>query len=326
MSADLQLEAMKGYFQSMFRDTELKKPSPAPEPAPEAAAPERAPLPAREPLPEAEPEARPVLEAEPETEERKKLRELIAAVPSVGTAAETRTETAAEAVTETETAAETVTETAEETQTETAAETETETETETQAETETAVASETGELVSEKHLAGVREEQEAAAEAAAASSVKAEEPEWNNIRYEGERQCLFFTAGGIKLAVRLADLGGISNMAQITRMPGPAWYLGMMPVRDRKFRIVDTVKWMVPESDQSALAPYRYVIHLGSSGWAIGCHELLSSEKVDGESVKWRETPGQRPWLAGIVKTKMCVLLNVEELVKLLEQGVDIRS
>lgn len=71
MSADLQLEAMKGYFQSMFRDTELKKPSPAPEPAPEAAAPERAPLPAREPLPEAEPEARPVLEAEPETEERK---------------------------------------------------------------------------------------------------------------------------------------------------------------------------------------------------------------------------------------------------------------
>lgn len=322
MSADLQLEAMKGYFQSMFRDTELKKPSPAPEPAPEAAAPERAPLPAREPLPEAEPEARPVLEAEPETEERKKLRELIAAVPSVGTAAETRTETAAETVTETETAAETVTETAEETQTETAAETETE----TQAETETAVASETGELVSEKHLAGVREEQEAAAEAAAASSVKAEEPEWNNIRYEGERQCLFFTAGGIKLAVRLADLGGISNMAQITRMPGPAWYLGMMPVRDRKFRIVDTVKWMVPESDQSALAPYRYVIHLGSSGWAIGCHELLSSEKVDGESVKWRETPGQRPWLAGIVKTKMCVLLNVEELVKLLEQGVDIRS
>jgi len=322
MSADLQLEAMKGYFQSMFRDTELKKPSPAPEPAPEAAAPERAPLPAREPLPEAEPEARPVLEAEPETEERKKLRELIAAVPSVGAAAETRTETAAETVTETETAAETVTETAEETQTETAAETETE----TQAETETAVASETGELVSEKHLAGVREEQEAAAEAAAASSVKAEEPEWNNIRYEGERQCLFFTAGGIKLAVRLADLGGISNMAQITRMPGPAWYLGMMPVRDRKFRIVDTVKWMVPESDQSALAPYRYVIHLGSSGWAIGCHELLSSEKVDGESVKWRETPGQRPWLAGIVKTKMCVLLNVEELVKLLEQGVDIRS
>ena len=322
MSADLQLEAMKGYFQSMFRDTELKKPSSAPGPAPEAAAPERAPLPAREPLPEAEPEARPVLEAEPETEERKKLRELIAAVPSVGAAAETRTETAAETVTETETAAETVTETAEETQTETAAETETE----TQAETETAVASETGELVSEKHLAGVREEQEAAAEAVAASSVKAEEPEWNNIRYEGERQCLFFTAGGIKLAVRLADLGGISNMAQITRMPGPAWYLGMMPVRDRKFRIVDTVKWMVPESDQSALAPYRYVIHLGSSGWAIGCHELLSSEKVDGESVKWRETPGQRPWLAGIVKTKMCVLLNVEELVKLLEQGVDIRS
>lgn len=322
MSADLQLEAMKGYFQSMFRDTELKKPSSAPGPAPEAAAPERAPLPAREPLPEAEPEARPVLEAEPETEERKKLRELIAAVPSVGAAAETRTETAAETVTETETAAETVTETAEETQTETAAETETE----TQAETETAVASETGELVSEKHLAGVREEQEAAAEAAAASSVKAEEPEWNNIRYEGERQCLFFTAGGIKLAVRLADLGGISNMAQITRMPGPAWYLGMMPVRDRKFRIVDTVKWMVPESDQSALAPYRYVIHLGSSGWAIGCHELLSSEKVDRESVKWRETPGQRPWLAGIVKTKMCVLLNVEELVKLLEQGVDIRS
>ena len=319
MSGDLQLEAMKGYFQSMFRETGLGETEPASGKDSAEAGEARAPLPERKPLQEA-PAPRPVKEAEPETDERRKLRELLAAVPSADTETETKTETkteaAAETVTETETAAETVTETAEET----------ETETETAAQTEAAVASETGELVSEKHLAEVKEEQEAAAEAASAAPAKPSEPEWANIRYEGERQCLFFTAGGIKLAVRLADLGGISNMAQITKMPGPDWYLGLMPVRDKKFRIVDTVKWMVPESDQSALPPYRYVIHLGSSGWAIGCHELTSSEKVDGESVKWRETPGQRPWLAGIVKTKMCVLLNVEELVKLLEQGVDIRS
>ena len=319
MSGDLQLEAMKGYFQSMFRETGLGKTEPASGKDSAEAGEARAPLPERKPLQEA-PAPRPVKEAEPETDERRKLRELLAAVPSADTETETKTETkteaAAETVTETETAAETVTETAEET----------ETETETAAQTEAAVASETGELVSEKHLAEVKEEQEAAAEAASAAPAKPSEPEWANIRYEGERQCLFFTAGGIKLAVRLADLGGISNMAQSTKMPGPDWYLGLMPVRDKKFRIVETVKWMVPESDQSALPPYRYVIHLGSSGWAIGCHELTSSEKVDGESVKWRETPGQRPWLAGIVKTKMCVLLNVEELLKLLEQGVDIRS
>ena len=319
MSDNLQIEAMKDYFQSMFRETGLGKTEPASGTDSAEAGEARAPLPERKPLQEA-PAPRPVKEAEPETDERRKLRELLAAVPSADTETETKTETkteaAAETVTETETAAETVTETAEET----------ETETETAAQTEAAVASETGELVSEKHLAEVKEEQEAAAEAASAAPAKPSEPEWANIRYEGERQCLFFTAGGIKLAVRLADLGGISNMAQITKMPGPDWYLGLMPVRDKKFRIVDTVKWMVPESDQSALPPYRYVIHLGSSGWAIGCHELTSSEKVDGESVKWRESPVQRPLLAGIVKTKMCVLLNVEELVKLLEQGVDIRS
>ena len=232
MSGDLQLEAMKGYFQSMFRETGLGKTEPASGKDSAEAGEARAPLPERKPLQEA-PAPRPVKEAEPETDERRKLRELLAAVPSADTETETKTETkteaAAETVTETETAAETVTETAEET----------ETETETAAQTEAAVASETGELVSEKHLAEVKEEQEAAAEAASAAPAKPSEPEWANIRYEGERQCLFFTAGGIKLAVRLADLGGISNMAQITKMPGPDWYLGLMPVRDKKLPLRD---------------------------------------------------------------------------------------
>lgn len=100
MSGDLQLEAMKGYFQSMFRETGLGKTEPASGKDSAEAGEARAPLPERKPLQEA-PAPRPVKEAEPETDERRKLRELLAAVPSADTETETKTETKTEAAAET---------------------------------------------------------------------------------------------------------------------------------------------------------------------------------------------------------------------------------
>jgi purine-binding chemotaxis protein CheW len=39
--------------------------------------------------------------------------------------------------------------------------------------------------------------------------------------------------------------------------------------------------------------------------------------------VKWREREGKRPWLAGMVKDKMCALVDAQQLIALLNQGMD---
>ena len=48
------------------------------------------------------------------------------------------------------------------------------------------------------------------------------------------------------------------------------------------------------------------------------------TENLKKEQVRWRDKKGSRPWLAGMVKKKMCALIHAEELVKLLNQGMDI--
>jgi purine-binding chemotaxis protein CheW len=43
------------------------------------------------------------------------------------------------------------------------------------------------------------------------------------------------------------------------------------------------------------------------------------------EDVKWRTNDSKRPWLAGVIKEKMCALIDVNNLNALLEKGLDSR-
>ena len=69
---------------------------------------------------------------------------------------------------------------------------------------------------------------------------------------------------------------------------------------------------------------YQYLVMLGESQWGIECHTLIGTETLRYDQIKWRDKPGKRPWLAGMVKEKRCALLHVQELLTLLQQGVNI--
>ena len=71
---------------------------------------------------------------------------------------------------------------------------------------------------------------------------------------------------------------------------------------------------------------YKYLIMLGESPWGLACHQLKGTELLHRDQVKWRHQEGKRPWLAGMVKEKMCALLHVRELLLLLGRGVNIEG
>jgi purine-binding chemotaxis protein CheW len=148
-------------------------------------------------------------------------------------------------------------------------------------------------------------------------------PVWQNISPEKEFPALFFTISGITFAVPLTDLGGIHQLQKVTPLFGkPEWFAGVMTHRDTQLNAVDGTRWFMPNQINSE--DYQYLVMLGETQWGIECHKLIGTETLHYDQIKWRDKPGKRPWLAGMVKEKMCALLHVQELLTLLQQGVNI--
>ncbi|WP_221074120.1 chemotaxis protein CheW [Agarivorans aestuarii] len=155
-----------------------------------------------------------------------------------------------------------------------------------------------------------------------------EEPtaaEWQNIDTDNDFQVLFFEVAGVTFGVPLTQLGGIHRISEVSPLFGkPPWFSGIMIEREEKLSVVDTAKWVMP--NQPFEPEYKYLVMLGESAWGLSCEKLFGTERLNRDDVKWRSTPGQRPWLAGMVKQKMCALLHVEELQQMLADGVDIEG
>ena len=100
-----------------------------------------------------------------------------------------------------------------------------------------------------------------------------------------------------------------------------------MLYREEKVNVVDTARWVMPEKcDDKLLSAlnYQYIIMLGNSSWGLTAEKLVDTVTLKQEDVKWLDKANKRPWLAGLVKNRMCALLDVGSLIKLLEKGVNI--
>ncbi|MFD2180235.1 chemotaxis protein CheW [Veronia pacifica] len=154
-------------------------------------------------------------------------------------------------------------------------------------------------------------------------------PGWKNVDLGFSFEVLFFECHGVKYAVPLAHLGGILSLGECSHLLGrPDWYIGLQTEKDQKLDVVDLAKWVMPEkiTDNCHRDDYSYIVILGDSMWGLACNTLLGTETLDGEQVQWREQAGRRPWLAGLVKEQMCVLIHVEALTDMFNQGIDARA
>ncbi|WP_108649752.1 chemotaxis protein CheW [Dongshaea marina] len=176
----------------------------------------------------------------------------------------------------------------------------------------------------------LKEQQEKVTPKVKVEPVKQPEPEpeqpWENIDAEESFQVLFFSVDGVTFAVPLTDLGGIHELESVTSLFGkPDWFAGVVDIRGEKLNVVKTPHWVMPDQPHDEWEA-RYLVMLGTSEWGLGTEQLLGTELLHNDQVKWRRSAGKRPWLAGMVKEKMCVLLHVNEMIRLLEQGVNING
>ena len=143
-------------------------------------------------------------------------------------------------------------------------------------------------------------------------------------------QAMFFDVAGLTIAVPLVELGGIHNLEKTTSLVGkPEWFAGVMLHREQKINVVDTALWVMPEKCNEQLKEslnYQYVIMLNNSNWGLLAENLVDTVTLEPEDVKWNEGVSKRPWLAGLVKDRMCALLDVDALIQLLNRGINVQQ
>lgn len=145
---------------------------------------------------------------------------------------------------------------------------------------------------------------------------------------DGDFQAMFFDVAGLTIAVPLIELGGIHKVDKTNSLMGkPDWFKGVMLYRNEKINVVDTALWVMPEKCDEALKDslnYQYIIMLNNSPWGLMAENLIDTVVLRQDEVKWLDAGNKRPWLAGLVKEKMCALLDVSALIQLLDKGSDI--
>ncbi|RJX73816.1 chemotaxis protein CheW [Vibrio sinensis] len=160
-------------------------------------------------------------------------------------------------------------------------------------------------------------------------SHETEADSWVSTQRSQAFQVLYFDVNGVLFAVPLDELGGIHRLGELSHLIGrPAWYLGLQSSREAQLDVVDTAKWVMADKlkDDTYKDEYQYIVMLGESKWGLASTQLKGTELLHTDSVRWREMAGKRPWLAGMVKEKMCALIHVEALITMLSAGLDVKA
>lgn len=153
--------------------------------------------------------------------------------------------------------------------------------------------------------------------------------DWESTERNVDFQVLYFDVNGITFAVPLDELGGIHRTGEMSHLIGrPGWYLGLQTNKDNQYDVVDTAKWVMADRliDDSHKDAYEYIVMLGNSSWGLAATELKGTESLNVDHVRWRAQAGKRPWLAGMVKEKMCALIHVEAMITMITAGMDVKS
>lgn len=148
---------------------------------------------------------------------------------------------------------------------------------------------------------------------------------------QGTFECLLFDVQGLKLAAALVELGGIARIEDnLSPLFGQSdWFLGLLHWNGRNIRVIDTARLIMPERVGEQVPDYQLVLLIEGSDWGLAVDSASEAMHLTSDEVRWRSNARTRPWLAGTVLDKMCALLDVSNITRMLQaenQGSDVSA
>jgi len=191
-------------------------------------------------------------------------------------------------------------------------------------ESETVTETEPETVVVEDITAGEAATVDTTAEPAITSGIQPDgdiSPVFDDIQSEAQFDCLIIRAGEYRLGIPMKSLGTIhTSDKKPTPLPGQAsWILGSWPFEGRTMQVMDCLKLLMPEREHAMSAnEASFFLQLTDSPWLLACDEVFEPVTTQHSDVRWRANRSDRPWMAGIHKSEMCVVLDVGGLLSLL--------
>lgn len=141
-------------------------------------------------------------------------------------------------------------------------------------------------------------------------------------------QVLLCEVSGVTIAIPLIELGGIHKIDKLSMVAKKAsWFKGVLIKGNDKYNCIDAATWLVPEKYSKAKQAnnagehaqqdeYKFAVQLGKSPYALCCNSISHTIELTTGDVKWRANTKTHPWLAGLLKEKMCALIDGAKMVQ----------
>jgi purine-binding chemotaxis protein CheW len=132
-------------------------------------------------------------------------------------------------------------------------------------------------------------------------------------------QVLLFGIANVTIAIPLVELGGIYEVTKISPIAKqPSWCNGILVKGNDKFICVDASAWLVSSQYVKTQQDkeYKFVLQLGKSPYVLCCNTISTTVDLAKEDIKWREDTKNRPWLSGLLKERMCALIDGARMIE----------
>ncbi len=141
-------------------------------------------------------------------------------------------------------------------------------------------------------------------------------PEWAQDPFD----ILLVEVNGLQLAVPLVALGQIQEIEEeITPLFGQSkWFMGLQKTPTGNVKVVNTAQFIMPERYKDE-HNYKFVISINGLQWGLAVDNINQPITINPEEIRWRAKRDSRPWMAGMVKDHMCVLLDIPKVGEILQ-------
>ena len=132
-------------------------------------------------------------------------------------------------------------------------------------------------------------------------------------------QVLLCDIANVTIAIPLIELGGIHQLTQISSIAKqPSWCRGILIKGSDKFTCIDAAAWLVPKryAATKLRSEYEFAVQLGKSPYVLCCNSVRATLEVCKDDIKWRDNTTNRPWLSGLLKEKMCALIDGAQMLQ----------
>ncbi len=143
-------------------------------------------------------------------------------------------------------------------------------------------------------------------------------PNWAQEQFD----ILLIEVNGLQLAVPLVALGQIQDLDEeaMTSLFGQSdWFMGLQKTPMGNVKTVNTAKFVMPERYKDE-HNYKYVVSINGLSWGLAVDNIHQPISIDPDSIRWRPKRDSRPWMAGMVKDHMCVLLDIPAMGEILQE------